>query len=76
MSKKTETSNKITSFGNTRSKALNHTRRTWKVNMQKVRILDNGGNKKMIFLSSRELRTFKKTGLLPNGERASLAVSK
>ena len=72
MSKKTEISNKKTGFGNTRSKALNHTRTTWKVNMQKVRIYDDGGNKKSIFLSARELKTFKKTGKLPNGEKAKI----
>jgi len=75
MSKKTEISNQKTGFGNTRSKALNHTRTTWKVNMQKVKILDEGNNKKTIYLSSRELKTFKKTGILPNGAKAKLAFT-
>ncbi len=73
MSKKTEVSKQVTGFGNTRSKALNHTRRMWKVNMQKIRILDDGGNKKVVYLSSRELKTLKKNGKLPNGQSAKLA---
>ena len=42
---------KGTTFGNTRSHALNATRRTWKVNLQTVRIIDEDGNvKKLRFL--------------------------
>ena len=33
---------KKTTFGNTRSHALNSSRRSWKPNLQKVRILVNG----------------------------------
>ena len=33
---------KKTTFGNKRSKALNSTRRAWKPNLQKVRILVDG----------------------------------
>lgn len=42
--------------GNNRSHALNATRRTWGVNLQKV-TLDNGT---AIRISARELRTMKK----------------
>jgi large subunit ribosomal protein L28 len=31
-----------TSFGNSRSHALNATPRTWKINVRKIRIMENG----------------------------------
>ncbi|MCZ9657392.1 50S ribosomal protein L28, partial [Lactobacillus mulieris] len=38
---------KKTTFGNKRSKALNSTRRAWKPNLQKVRILVDGKPKRV-----------------------------
>ena len=50
---------KRTHFGNTRSHALNHSRRSWKANLQKVRIMVDGTPKK-VWVSARAL----KSGLL------------
>ncbi len=47
---------KTTSFGNQRSHALNATRRTWKANLQTVRIVDENGNVKKVKVSARALK--------------------
>ncbi|MDY0210598.1 MAG: 50S ribosomal protein L28 [Acholeplasma sp.] len=47
---------KGTSFGNSRSHALNATRRTWKVNLQSIRIIDEDGNVKKVKVSTRALK--------------------
>lgn len=47
---------KRTSFGNTRSHALNATRRPWKLNLQKVKLEDGSTVK----ITARELRTLRK----------------
>ena len=47
---------KVTGFGNARSHALNATRRTWKVNLQTVRIIDEDGNVKKVKVSARALK--------------------
>ena len=44
--------------GNTRSHALNSSRRTWGVNLQKVRILVNGKPKR-VWVSARALKSGK-----------------
>ncbi|GAF41251.1 hypothetical protein FC83_GL002217 [Agrilactobacillus composti DSM 18527 = JCM 14202] len=49
-----------THFGNKRSHALNSSRRTWKPNLQKVRILVNGKPKK-VWVSARALKSGKVT---------------
>lgn len=49
-----------TSFGNTRSKALNSSRRSWKPNLQKVRILVDGTPKR-VWVSTRALKSGKVT---------------
>lgn len=60
MSRKCEISGKGPMSGNTRSHALNHTRRKWNVNLQKATILVNGKPKK-VKISARELRTLRKS---------------
>ncbi|HIT49559.1 MAG TPA: 50S ribosomal protein L28, partial [Candidatus Pelethenecus faecipullorum] len=45
--------------GNKRSHALNATRRTWKVNLQTVRIKDEAGNVKKVKISARALKSGK-----------------
>lgn len=45
-----------TTFGNNRSHALNATKRTWKANLQTVRIIDENGNKKKVKISARALK--------------------
>lgn len=46
------------SSGNTRSHAMNASRRTWKANLQKVRILVDGKPKK-VWVSTRALKSGK-----------------
>ena len=43
--------------GNNRSHSLQATRRTWKANLQKVRIIDEKGNVKKVYVSTRALRS-------------------
>ena len=45
-------------FGNSRSHALNHSRRSWKPNLQKVRILVDGKPKR-VWVSARALKSGK-----------------
>ena len=52
---------KTTVTGNKRSHALNATRRTWKANLQTVRIKDENGNVKKVKVSARALRSGKVT---------------
>lgn len=47
---------KKTIFGNKRSHALNATRRTWKSNLQTVRIKDENGNIIKVKVSARALK--------------------
>ncbi|MBU3851720.1 MAG: 50S ribosomal protein L28 [Candidatus Paralactobacillus gallistercoris] len=49
-----------THFGNKRSHALNASRRSWKPNLQKVRILVNGKPKR-VWVSARALKSGKVT---------------
>lgn len=49
---------KWTRFGNKRSHALNASRRSWKPNLQKVTILENGKRKKL-YVSARTLKSGK-----------------
>ncbi len=42
--------------GNNRSFSLNATRRKWKANLQKVRIIDENGEKKTVWVSARALK--------------------
>ena len=42
--------------GNRRSHSLHATRRTWKANLQKVRIKDENGNVKKVKISARALK--------------------
>lgn len=51
---------KRTRFGNKRSHALNASRRAWKPNLQKVRILV-GGKPKKVWVSARTLKSGKVT---------------
>lgn len=47
---------KTTSFGNKRSHALNATRRTWKANLQTVRIKDEDGKVVKVKISAKALK--------------------
>ena len=48
--------------GNNRSHSLQATRRTWKANLQKVRIKDDKGRVVRVYVSTRALRTMSKNG--------------
>ncbi len=48
--------------GNNRSHSLQATRRTWKANLQKVRIKDEDGRVVRVYVSARALRTMAKNG--------------
>lgn len=50
---------KSTVFGNKRSHALNATRRTWKSNLQTIRIKDEDGNVKKVKVSAKALKKLK-----------------
>ncbi len=43
--------------GNSRSHAMNASRRKWKANLQKVRIIDEDGNVKKVLVSARALKS-------------------
>lgn len=47
---------RTTSFGQTRSHALNSSKRQWKANLQTVRIIDENGNTKRVKVSARALK--------------------
>jgi len=59
MPKKCKITGKTKQSGNNRSKALNATKRKWKVNLQRVNIEVDGKPQKM-WISTRGLKTLKK----------------
>ncbi|MDR0857312.1 MAG: 50S ribosomal protein L28 [Mycoplasmataceae bacterium] len=63
MSKKDDITGKGPSRGNTRSHALNHSRRSWNLNLQKACIKVDG-QKKHVKVSARTLKTLKKQNKL------------
>jgi len=58
MSRKCVVSGRQTGTGNNRSHALNATKRKWKANVQKVRILVNGKPKR-VYVSAKALKAGK-----------------
>lgn len=58
MAKQCFVTGRKSSTGNTRSHAMNASRRTWKANLQKVRILVDGKPKK-VWVSARALKSGK-----------------
>lgn len=63
MSRKDPITGKGPQSGNTRSKAMNATKRKWNVNLQSVTIMIDGKPKKLR-LSTSTIRTMKKKGML------------
>lgn len=57
MSRKCHITGLGTVSGNNRSHSLRATRRTWKANLQKVRIIDEDGKVKRVYVSTRALRS-------------------
>lgn len=60
MSRKCQISGKGPMSGNTRSHALNATRRKWNVNLQKATVIIDGKPTK-VRVSARQLRTLRKS---------------
>lgn len=60
MAKIDQITKKKSMTGNTRSHALNHSRRTWELNLQRVKIYDENNNIKEVKVSARTLKTLKK----------------
>lgn len=59
MSRKDQITGKKAMSGNTRSHALNHSRRQWGLNLQTATIKENGKTKK-VRVSARTLKTLRK----------------
>jgi large subunit ribosomal protein L28 len=59
MAKKCALTGKTTMRGNKRSHALNTTKRNWKANLQKVKIVDEKGKVKTVYMSARAIKTGK-----------------
>ena len=57
MARKCYITGKGTVTGNNRSHSLHATRRTWKINLQKVRIIDEDGKAKRVYVSTSALRS-------------------
>ncbi len=51
-------------FGNTRSHAMNHSRRNWNLNLQTVVIKDGPNKTKRVKVSARTMKTLKKKNLI------------
>ena len=64
MARRDQLTGRSAQTGNTRSHALNHSRRTWNLNLQKVKIKLDNGQTQTIKVSARTLKTLKKQGRL------------
>lgn len=64
MSRKDQLTGKGPLFGNKRSHAMNHSRRVWNVNLQKVTIKNNDGSTATVRVSARTLKTLKKNNMI------------
>lgn len=60
MARRDVITNKGPLSGNTRSHALNHSKRKWNLNLQNVKIYDDNGNIIKVKVSARTLKTLKK----------------
>jgi len=60
MAKKDYVTGKSALSGNSRSHALNATKRKWNLNLQKVKVIDEKGKISTIKVSARTLKTLKK----------------
>jgi len=60
MARKDDITGKGPLSGNTRSHAMNHSKRKWNLNLQKVTIKDGPGKTKKVKVSARTFQTLKK----------------
>lgn len=59
MAKECYITGKKSMTGNNRSHALNATKKKWKANLQKVKIIDANGEVKKVYLSARAMKSNK-----------------
>ncbi|MGL4948311.1 MAG: 50S ribosomal protein L28 [Mycoplasma sp.] len=64
MARKDDITKKGPLSGNTRSHAMNHSRRVWNLNLQTVEIKDGPNKTKRVKVSARTLKTLKKHNAL------------
>lgn len=62
MSRKDRFTGRVSKTGNSRSKALNITKKAWHFNIQTVTVLGKNGKKIKIKTSAKTLRTLRKQG--------------
>lgn len=60
MSRKDYFTGKKAMSGNKKSHAMNHSRRTWNVNLQTVRVTDKNGRTRKVKVSAKTLKTINK----------------
>ncbi|MGL4647494.1 MAG: 50S ribosomal protein L28 [Mycoplasmoidaceae bacterium] len=60
MSRKDQITGKGPLSGNTRSHAMNHSKRRWNLNLQNVKVYDDHGKSVTVKVSARTLKTLKK----------------
>ncbi|AEW44972.1 50S ribosomal protein L28 [Mycoplasma haemocanis str. Illinois] len=63
MSRKDRLTGKVSRTGNSRSKALNITKKAWHFNIQTVTLTDKNGKKIKLKTSAKNIRTFRNKGL-------------
>ena len=64
MSRKDQITGRKQMSGNSRSHAMNHSRRTWKVNLQPARIKTGKNTSKRVLVSTKTMKTLKKNNKL------------
>ncbi|AIV03945.1 50S ribosomal protein L28 [Candidatus Malacoplasma girerdii] len=64
MSRKDQLTERGQMTGNTRSFAMNHSRRNWKVNLQPAKIKTSKNSSKRVMISTKTLKTLKKNNKL------------
>ncbi len=60
MAKKDQITGKGAMVGNTRSFSMNHSRRTWGLNLQSVRVITGKGKVERMRVSARTLKSLKR----------------
>ncbi|WEK82977.1 MAG: 50S ribosomal protein L28 [Mycoplasma sp.] len=64
MSRKDQLTGRGQMTGNSRSFAMNHSRRTWKINLQPAKIKTGKNSSKRVMVSTKTLKTLKKNNKL------------
>ena len=64
MSRKDQITGRCQMTGNSRSHALNHSRRTWKVNLQPVKVKTGKNSSKRVMVSTKTMKTLRKQNKL------------